>query len=144
MPRLTERMEDIPVLTKYFLKGANTEFQKDVKGFSPEAMKYILNYAWPGNVRELLNVARRAVLLAESETIELDHLTMNPPLSTDEAREAVKPAEKGASFEEATRTFQKDVIKKALEEAGGKKAKAAELLKLNKKTLYRKIRNLKI
>jgi len=144
LPRLTERMEDIPVLTKYFLKGANTEFQKDVKGFSPEAMKYILNYAWPGNVRELLNVARRAVLLAESETIELDHLTMNPLLSTNEAREAVKPAEKGASFEEATRAFQKDVINKALEEAGGKKAKAAELLKLNKKTLYRKIRSLKI
>jgi len=52
--------------------------------------------------------------------------------------------EKGASFEEITRNFQKDVIKKALGEAGGKKAKAAELLKLNKKTLYRKLRSLNI
>jgi len=52
--------------------------------------------------------------------------------------------EKGASFEETILKFQKDVIKKALGEAGGKKAKAAELLKLNKKTLYRKLRSLNI
>jgi DNA-binding NtrC family response regulator len=144
LPRLTERMEDIPVLTKFILKGANSEFHKDVKGFSPEAMKYILNYAWPGNVREFMNVTRRAVLLAESDTIELDHLSMNPRLPANEAIEAAKPPEKGASFEEITRNFQKDVIKKALGEAGGKKAKAAELLKLNKKTLYRKLKSLNL
>jgi DNA-binding NtrC family response regulator len=144
LPRLTERMEDIPALAKYFLEGANSEFHKEVKGFSPEAMKGILNHAWPGNVREFMNVTRRAVLLAESDTIELDHLFMNPLLSTNGANEAAKPPEKGASFEEMTRNFQKDVIKKALGEAGGKKAKAAELLKLNKKTLYRKLKSLNI
>jgi len=144
LPRLAERMEDIPILAKYFLEGANREFQKDVKRFSPEVMKYILNYAWPGNVRELMNVTRRAVLLAESDTIELDHLSINPRLPTNEAIEAAKPQEKGASFEEITRNFQKDVIKKALGEAGGKKTKAAELLKLNKKTLYRKLKSLNI
>jgi two-component system response regulator HydG len=107
-------------------------------------MKHILNYAWPGNVREFMNVTRRAVLLAESDTIELDHLSMNPRLPANEANEAPKPQEKGASFEEMTRNFQKDVIKKALGEAGNKKAKAAELLKLNKKTLYRKLKSLDI
>ncbi|MBE3117288.1 MAG: sigma-54-dependent Fis family transcriptional regulator [Acidobacteria bacterium] len=144
LPRLAERMEDIPILAKSFLEEANSEFHKDVKGFSPEAMKGILNHAWPGNVREFKNVTRRAVLLAESDTIELGHLSMNPLLSANEAIEAAKPPEKGASFEEITRNFQKDVIKKALEEAGGKKAKAAELLKLNKKTLYRKLKSLNI
>lgn len=59
LPRLTERMEDIPALAKYFLEGANSEFHKEVKGFSPEAMKGILNHAWPGNVREFMNVTRR-------------------------------------------------------------------------------------
>jgi len=113
LPRLAERMEDIPILAKSFLEGANREFQKDVKGFSPEAMKCILSHAWPGNVRELMNVTRRAVLLAESDTIELDHLSMNPLLSTYEAIEAAKPLAKGTSFEEMTRKFQKDVIKKA-------------------------------
>jgi DNA-binding NtrC family response regulator len=144
LPRLTERMEDIPVLTACFLKKANGEFHKDVKGFSPEAMKYILNYAWPGNVRELINVTRRAVLLAESDTIELDHVSVNIQLPKTDAPETVRPPMKGASFEEITRNFQKDVIEKALGEAGGKKAKAAELLKLNKKTLYRKLKSLKI
>jgi len=144
LPRLAERMEDIPVFIKYFLKEANSEFHKDVKGFSPEAMKHVLSYAWPGNVREFMNVVRRAVLLAESDTIDLDHLSINPSLPTSEADVAAKPAEKGASFEEITRNFQKDVIKKALKEAGGKKMKAAERLKLNKKTLYRKIKSLNI
>jgi len=144
LPRLAERMEDIPVFTKYFLKGANSEFHKDVKGFSPEAMKHILNYAWPGNIREFMNVIRRAVLLAESDTIDFDHLSINPSHPTNETKETAKPMEKGASFEETILKFQKDVIKKALAEAGGKKTKAAELLKLNKKTLYRKIKSLNI
>ena len=144
LPRLAERMEDIPILAKCFLEEANSEFHKEVKGFSAEAMRCILNHAWPGNVRELKNVTRRAVLLAESDTIELDHLSINPRLPANEAIEAAKPPEKGASFEEITRNFQKDVIKTALGEAGGKKAKAAELLKLNKKTLYRKLKSLNI
>jgi len=144
LPRLAERMEDIPILAKYFLEGANSEFHKEVRGFSPEAMKCILNHAWPGNVREFMNVTRRAVLLAESDTIELDHLSINPHLPTNETIESAKPLEKGASFEEIIRKFQKEVIKKALEEAGGKKVKAAELLNLKKKTLYRKIKSLNI
>ena len=144
LPRLAERMEDIPILAKCFLEEANSEFHKEVKGFSPEAMRCILNHAWPGNVREFKNVTRRAVLLAKSDMIELDHLSINPRLPANEAIEAAKPPEKGASFEEITRNFQKDVIKKALGEAGGKKAKAAELLKLNKKTLYRKLKSLNI
>jgi DNA-binding NtrC family response regulator len=145
LPRLTERMEDIPVLAKYFREGANREFHKDIKRFSPEAMKGILHYAWPGNVREFMNIIRRAVLLADSDTIELDQLFMNPIPSTSGANdETAKPLDKGASFEEITRNFEMDVIRKALKEAGGKKAKAAELLKLNKKTLYRKLKSMNI
>jgi two-component system response regulator AtoC len=143
LPRLTERMEDIPILAKFFLEGANREFHKDVKRFSPEAMRGILHHPWPGNVREFMNIVRRAVLLADSDTIELSQLFMNPPLSTGGVPEAGKPPEMGASFEEITRNFEMDVIRKALKQAGGKKAKAAELLKLNKKTLYRKLKSLK-
>jgi DNA-binding NtrC family response regulator len=110
-------MEDIPVLAKYFLEGANREFHKDVKRFSPEAMKGILHHAWPGNVREFMNIIRRAVLLADSDTIELDQLFMNPPFSTNGANEVAKIPEKGASFEEITRNFEMDVIRKS--ESGG-------------------------
>ena len=144
VPRLAERMEDIPILARCFSDEANHEFHKDVKGFSPEAMRCILNHPWPGNVREFKNVTRRGVLLAESDTIELDHLSINPRLPTNEANEAARPVEAGASLDEMIRDFQKDVITKALGEAGGKKAKAARLLKMNKKTLYRKLKSLNI
>ncbi len=144
LPRLAERKEDIPILAKCFIKEANSEFQKAIKRFSPEAMKRILNHDWPGNAREFMNVTRRAVLLAESDTIELDHLCINPLiLATREDAEAAEPGE-GISFKETSRTFQKSVIKKALEQAGGKKSKAAELLKLNKKTFYRMVKSLNI
>jgi len=142
VPRLAERLEDIPILAKYFLEEANREFHKEVKGFSPAAMGCILNHAWPGNVREFKNVTRRAVLLAESDTIALDYLSINPRLPANEANEVSKTPGQGSSFEEMTLNFQKDVLMKALGEAGGKKAKAAELLKLNKKTLYRKLKSL--
>ena len=92
-----------------------------------------------------MNIIRRAVLLADSDTIELDQLFMNPIPSTSGANdETAKPLDKGASFEEITRNFEMDVIRKALKEAGGKKEKAAELLKLNKKTLYRKLKSMNI
>jgi DNA-binding NtrC family response regulator len=143
LPRLTERREDIPVLAKYFLEGANLEFHKDVKRFSPEAMKGILNHPWPGNVREFMNSIRRAVLLTESDTIEVGQLFLAPLLAPTGANETAEHLGKGASFEEITRNFEADVIRKALEEAGGKKARAAELLKMNKKTLYRKLKSMK-
>lgn len=142
LPKLAERKEDIPILAKYFLEDANSEFNKGVKGFSPGAMKYILNQAWQGNIRELRNVTRRAVLLAESDTIEFDNLSINQILPTTEAINATKPLDKWASFEENTQEFQKDLIKKTLEATGGNKLKAAGLLGLNRKTFYRKLKSL--
>jgi DNA-binding NtrC family response regulator len=141
-PRLSERTEDIPIFAKYFLKEANSEFLKDVKGFSPEAMRCLLNYDWPGNVREFKNVIRRGVLLAESDVIELEHLSINLRFLESPVLEDAELEGNRASFNEITRIFQKDVISKALQEAKGKKAKAAELLGLNKKTFYRKIQSL--
>jgi DNA-binding NtrC family response regulator len=143
-PRLAERTEDIPIFAKYFLKEANSELFKDAKGFSPEAMRYILNHDWPGNIREFKNVIRRGVLLAESDMIELNNLSINPCLPVTAAIEDAKIPENRASFEEIIRNCQKDVIKEALKKSEGKKMKAAKLLGLNKKTLYRKIKSLNI
>ncbi|MBU1422878.1 MAG: sigma-54 dependent transcriptional regulator [Bacteroidetes bacterium] len=160
LPKLAERKEDIPILAKYFLEDANSEFNKGVKGFSPGAMKYILNQAWQGNIRELRNVTRRAVLLAESDTIEFDNLSINQLLPITEPINATKPLDlsrpfyfeeildskkgrdKWASFDENTQEFQKDLIKKTLEATGGNKLKAAGLLGLNRKTFYRKLKSL--
>ena len=160
--KLTERKEDIPILAKYFLDEANSEFNKKVNGFSIDAMKFLLNYPWPGNVRELRNIIRRAVLLAESDSIELGNFSTNNlklskgeidptkpldksrPFYFEEILSSKKGRDKGASFEEITQEFEKDLIKEALEEAGGNKSKAGEILKMNKKTLYRKIKALQL
>ena len=135
LPKLTERKEDIPILAKYFLDEANSEFNKKVNGISPEAMKFLLNYPWPGNVRELRNIVRRAVLLVESDSIELGNfLSDNIKLYGDRRKmDVTQPLDKGVSFEEITKETEKDLIKSALERSGGNKIKAAEILKMNKR-----------
>jgi transcriptional regulator with PAS, ATPase and Fis domain len=142
LPRLAERKEDIPILAKYFLEEANSGFNKEVRGFSPEVMKFFLKFSWPGNVRELKNVARRAVLLAESDTIEFGNLSLNQTMPHLETINPMKPLDKGVSFEEITQEFQKDLIKRALDATGGNKIKVAKTLKIDRKTLYRKMKNL--
>ena len=144
LPLLRERKEDIPSLAKYFLEEANSEFNKKVNDFSNEAMKFLLDYAWPGNVRELRNIIRRAVLLAERDQIEQGNLSPDKFRLSKEGIDSTKLLNKWVSFEEITREFEKDLIKKALEEVGGNKLKAAELLKMNKKTFYRKIKGLQL
>ena len=144
LPKLTERKEDIPILAKYFLDEADSEFNKKVNGISSEAMKFLLNYSWSGNVRELRNIIKRAVLLVESDSIELGNFPPdNLKLYGDRRKtDVTQSLDKGVSFEEITKETEKDLIKKALERSGGNKIKAAEILKMNKKTLYRKIKKL--
>ena len=144
LPKLTERKDDIPILAKYFLDEANSEFNKKVNGISPEAMKFLLNYPWPGNVRELRNIIRRAVLLAESDSIEPGNFSPDNLKLYGEKMDVTQPLDKGVSFEEITKEVEKDLIKRALERSGGNKIKAAEILKMNKKTLYRKIKSLQL
>ncbi len=144
LPKLTERKEDIPILAKYFLDEANSEFNKKVNVISSEAMKFLLNYSWPGNVRELRNIIRRAVLLAESDSIELGNFSSDNLKLYGEKMDVTQPLDKGVFFEEITKEVEKDLIERALERSGGNKIKAAEILKMNKKTLYRKIKALQL
>ena len=143
LPLLKDRKDDIPILAKYFLDQANRELSKNVKGFTPEGARRLLNYGWPGNVRELKNIIKRAVLLCESNNITpvelgLDSITFDTSSLTQSKNEA------SGSLEDATKQVEKELIIKALEQTGGNKIKAAKLLKMNRKTLYRKIKNLGI
>ena len=76
-------------------------------------MKFLLNYPWPGNVRELRNIVRRAVLLVESDSIELGNfLSDNIKLYGDRRKmDVTQPLDKGVSFEEITKETEKDLIK---------------------------------
>jgi DNA-binding NtrC family response regulator len=146
LPLLRERKEDISVLAKYFFDESNQDLNKKIKGFSGEAMKFLLSYSWPGNVRELKNLIKKSVLLTDSEYIPLENLSTNMTESASVA-EISHPsgAEKSQdSFKEKTSEFEKELIKSALEKSGGNKLKAAKVLRINRKLLYRKMKSLNL
>jgi len=144
LPPLRERKEDITILAKHFLDKANKEFNRKVKGFAADAMKFLHYYHWPGNVRELKNVIKKAVILIDydiSEYITLANLSPDMIKPYDEI-DIIKTLDKGSSFKNITNNFERDLIKKALTKAGNNKTYAAKILKIQRKTLYRKMINL--
>lgn len=147
LPLLRERKEDIPVLAEYFLNEANLEFNKKVKKISPEAMKHLINYYWPGNIRELKNVVKRAVLLTETALIAPANLSVNVVEPQEDAAllysetDSIKTLFREVSLEDIVKNFERDLIKRVLKQMGGNKIKAAEVLCVNRKTLYRKIKS---
>ena len=127
IPPLRECREDILPLADFFLKLANDEFEKQVKGFDAEARKRLLAYSWGGNVRELKRVVRMAVLHTEGDTVTADTLEFDEmPLAAD------------ASL--ALDDMEKKQIIHALEQAKGNRKLAAELLGIGRTTLYSKMK----
>ena len=141
LPLLRERKEDIPVLARNFLKESNKALRKNIRDFSAAAMNRLMNYSWPGNIRELKHVIKRAVLLEESDKITPEKIILNAGLDNTEIQLPGK-LEDGETFDDIIQKVEKDLILKAIELAGGNKSKAAEILNLNRKTLYRKMKSL--
>ena len=125
IPPLRERREDILLLVEHIIKNTSV-FKK--KNFTSEALKVLIEYSWPGNVRELQNVVRMALILSKNDVIE------PCDLPCDLIVEREMP---GDRLEEV----EKEHILKVLKEAGGRKGKAAEILGVDPKTLYRKLVN---
>ena len=145
LPGLRERTGDIPVLAKHFLKQVNNEFSKDIKGFSREAMDQMKEYSWPGNVREMINVIRRAGLLCQGEEIRPEHLSLTAQRLDQELAspgEISLAALEENSYEGAIQSIEKELIRKALKKTAGNKTRAARILKMNRKTFYRKLKKL--
>jgi DNA-binding NtrC family response regulator len=153
LPPLREREEDIPSLAKYFLEEAKLEFNKKIEDISGEGMKSLLNYSWPGNVRELRNEVRRAALLTDSNYIREINLPVDVTSNCEIVIPPHPPLEKGGeggfeglSLREATKKIteeaEKKVIKEALAQAKNNKSKAAKILKIDRMTLYSKIKAL--
>lgn len=132
LPPLRERKSDIPLLVHYFIKKFSQSMNKDVKEISNEAMEILLNYDWPGNVRELRNVIERAMVNVKGKRIEVNDLFFN--LSSPYA----KP--EGESLEEVEKAH----ITKILQKTGWNITKAAEILKIDRGTLYNKIEKYKL
>jgi len=134
LPPLRERLEDIPVLADHFISVFNVQFKKTIEGISREVMQRFMHYAWPGNVRELEHAIEHAFILCRGQVITIEHLP-----------EAIRAsAIEGGSGEPADvskkifRRDQQDILD-ALERSGGNKTRAARLLGVNRRTIYRRI-----
>ncbi len=134
VPPLRERPEDIPVLAAHFLRDLARSCNKRFLGFSPPAQERLMDYAWPGNVRELRNVVERAVILGSGENIEEDDLII---ASTPGRQE---PPRELAPRLESIESMERRLIRKVLTETGWQKARSAEILGINRTTLWQKIK----
>ncbi len=134
LPPLRDRKEDIPLLVRYFLNKGSEESKKKVTDVSEKALKMLIGYQWPGNVRELENIMQRAIALCRGEVILPEDL---PASMNQEADNNL--VEKGLRENYTVDQLEKEYIRRVLLEVGGNKSRAAEILGLDRKTLYRKI-----
>ena len=130
IPDLKERKEDLLLFANHFLDLANSELQKDIIGFDNDTMQLFQSYSWPGNLRQMKNVIKYATLLATGRYItrkELpEELTENLSSHTNIQLKKVE--------------HERDLIRKALQECGNNKTRAAQLLGIDRKTLYNKLK----
>ena len=143
VPALRERREDIPYLTAAFVRDSAARFNKKIVGLTPSAERILVSGTWNGNVRELRNVVERACILADSEFIsEREFATslsqgaaqVRTPATAQSSAAATAPAA-GDSLS----TVERDHILDVLARAGGNKAKAARMLGLDRRSLYRRL-----
>lgn len=130
VPPLRERRDDISLFIRHFLDEANAELNKSVLGFEPDAEAVLINYEWPGNLRELKNVIKRATLLAPQKLIGLKEIPESISLKKNSTEQFLLFNEQNES----------ELIRKALGIAGNNKSKTARLLKIDRKTLYNKLK----
>lgn len=154
LPALRNRKQDIPLFADFFLTKTKAELNKEVEGFDDEIMKMFINYSWPGNLREFKNVVRRAVLLTHAgakiskETLPWEITLANPLEATaeQEIQQPTTPVQtdhslKKIGLKDAASKAEYEAIMSVLKEVNFNKTKAAEVLKIDRKTLYNKIKS---
>lgn len=130
VPALRKRKDDLMLFADHFLEKANEELERDVVGFSDEALELLHSYSWPGNLREMQNTIKRSVLLATGKIIDVDALPMQMQTETKEEE----------SYSLFKNKNEQELILDALEQANGNKSKAARILSIDRKTLYNKLK----
>ncbi|HTY63894.1 MAG TPA: sigma-54 dependent transcriptional regulator [Acidobacteriota bacterium] len=142
IPPLRERAEDIPLLSRHFIKKYGEENQREGLVLEPAALKILMEYSWPGNVRELENVIERSVVLSLGNRITPDLFPLN--IATPYPETSNKFVEDGTSLKEKVGNFEKAIILAALEKTGWNQKKASQLLSVNATTLSEKLKRFKI
>ena len=136
VPALRSRKDDIPLLVDHFLRLYSTRGPRKVTGISREALHVLQRYHWPGNVRELEHAVERACALGKGERIEVDDLSPTILEALQTAPQAVSAGGGGQSFQE----MEADAIRRLMREHVGDTAKVAHVLRIDRSTLYRKIK----
>ena len=150
IPPLRERPADIPMLAKYFIERFCRDLKKKPLILAPSAVEELVAYRWPGNVRELQNCIERAVILTDGDTIHARHLSLSfresrrTPVQADDDRSAWAQVDLSGTLAEVTRRAVGEVerrkIEQALQQAGGNRGKAAEVLQVSYKTFVTKLK----
>lgn len=160
LPPLRARKEDILPLAEFFLRKASAELDKVVEGLDDDVLQMFMNYSWPGNLREFRNVIRRAVLLTPAGK-KINSSTLPWEITTGQAR-AAEPetvlehhhepqldatavgGDKKDMLKNAANKAEYEMIMSVLQQVNFNKKKAAELLKIDRKTLYNKIKSFQL
>ncbi len=150
LPPLRERKGDIPLFADFFLDKTNQELNKNIEGYEDDVMEMFMNYNWPGNLREFRNVVRRATLLTQDGKINSSVLPWEITNTDVKQRyqEPFKPglneteiiSTKDIDLKDAAAKAEYDTIMNVLKEVNFNKTRAAEILKIDRKTLYNKIK----
>ena len=130
IPDLKERKEDLLLFANHFLDLANSELQKDIIGFDNDTMQLFQSYSWPGNLRQMKNVIKYATLLATGRYITRKELP----------EELTENLLSHANIQLKNVEHERDLIRKALQECGNNKTRAAQLLGIDRKMLYNKLK----
>jgi DNA-binding NtrC family response regulator len=132
MPPLRERRGDVPLLARFFLNKYNARYNRSVR-LMESGNKALQEYTWPGNVRQMQHLIERLTILAPNDRIDAE--SVNDALAAMESREATSE-----TLEDAER----EQIRKVLAATGGNKSRAAQILGIERKTLYRKLERMKL
>ena len=132
MPPLRERRGDVPLLSRFFVNQYNQRYQRNVR-LMESGNKALQEYTWPGNVRQMQHLIERLVILAPNDRI--DQEAVNDALSAMDSRE---------STSETLEDAEREQIRKVLAATGGNKSRAAQILGIERKTLYRKLERMKL
>ena len=130
LPRLVTRKEDLPLLERHFIEAFAAKYQKPVRGITRRAQALLARYAWPGNVRELENILGYACMMADREVIDCADF---PERLRTQAAESTAVDESMLPLEEVDRRH----ARRVLEQVGGNRVRAAEILGISRATLYR-------
>jgi two-component system response regulator HydG len=151
LPPLRNRRQDIPPFADFFLQKTNDELGKNVSGFEPQVIEMFMNYSWPGNLREFRNVVRRAVLLTQGDLISektlpweitnVNPLTATPEPVTNKEQTTTITLKKDIGLKGAASKAEYETIMNVLKEVKFNKKKAAEVLNIDRKTLYNKLKS---